>query len=87
MKMELIVIPTIMVISYLVTEIFKLFIKKKFLPVIAGITGAVLGVIAYFFTPSLIKHTNLLTSIAIGIISGLAVTGSNQLIKQIKKKG
>ena len=84
--MKLLSIPTIMVISYLVTEIFKLFIKKKYLPVISGITGAVLGVVAYFLTPSIIGNTNLLTAIAIGIISGLGATGSNQLVKQIKKK-
>ena len=83
--LELIVIPTILVISYLVTEIFKLFVKKKFLPVISGVTGAILGVIAYFLTPTLIDNTNLLTSIAIGIISGLGATGSNQIIKQLKK--
>lgn len=83
--MELIVIPTIMVISYLIAEIFKLFVKKKYLPVISGLTGAVLGVIAYFLTPSLIEHTNVLTAISIGIISGLAATGSNQIFKQLKK--
>ena len=83
--MELIVIPTILVISYLVTEIFKLFVKKKILPVISGVTGAILGVVAYLLTPTLIDNTNLLTSIAIGIISGLGATGSNQIIKQLKK--
>ena len=83
--MELVVIPTILVISYLVTEIFKLFVKKKYLPVISGVTGAILGVVAYFCTPSLIENTNLLTSLAIGIISGLGATGSNQIVKQLKK--
>ena len=83
--MELVVIPTILVISYFVTEFFKLFVKKKYLPVVSGLTGAILGVIAYFLTPNLIDNTNLLTSIAIGIISGLGATGSNQVIKQLKK--
>ena len=83
--MELIIIPTLTVICYLVTEVFKLFVKKKYLPVISGITGAILGVIAYFITPTLIENTNILTSVAIGIVSGLAATGSNQIFKQIKK--
>ena len=83
--MELIIIPTLTVICYLITEVFKLFVKKKYLPVISGITGAILGVIAYFITPTLIENTNILTSVSIGIVSGLAATGSNQIIKQIKK--
>ena len=83
--MELIVIPTLTIICYLIVEIFKLFVKKKYLPVIAGSTGAILGVIAYFLTPTLIDNVNILTSISIGIVSGLAATGSNQIIKQLKK--
>lgn len=84
--MDLISIPTIMVISYLITEIFKLFIKKKYLPVVAGISGLILGIISFYLVPELIGNTNLLTSIAIGIVSGLAATGSNQILKQIRKE-
>lgn len=83
--MELVVIPTVTVICYLITETFKLFIKKKYLPVISGLTGAILGVIAYLLAPSLIENTNILTAISIGIVSGLAATGSNQIFKQLKK--
>lgn len=83
--MELIVIPTLTVICYLSVELFKLFVKKKYLPVISGSTGAILGVIAYHVTPTLIDNTNILTAISIGIVSGLAATGSNQIIKQLKK--
>lgn len=84
--MELVVIPTLLIICYLVVEIFKLFVKKKFLPVISGVTGAILGIIAYFLIPSLIDSQNILTAIAIGIISGLGATGSNQVFKQLKKE-
>ena len=84
--MDLISIPTIMVISYLITEIFKLFIKTKYLPVVAGVSGLILGIISFYLVPELIGNTNLLTSIAIGIVSGLAATGSNQILKQIRKE-
>lgn len=84
--MDLISIPTIMVISYLITEIFKLFIKKKYLPVVAGASGLILGIISFYLVPELIGNTNLLTSIAIGIVSGLAATGSNQILKQTRKE-
>ena len=84
--MDLISIPTIMVISYLITEIFKVFIKEKYLPVVAGVSGLILGIISFYLVPELIGNTNLLTSIAIGIVSGLAATGSNQILKQIRKE-
>ena len=83
--MELVVIPTLTVICYLITEIFKLLVKKKYLPVISGTSGAILGVIAYYITPNLIENTNILTAISLGILSGLAATGSNQIFKQLKK--
>ena len=83
--MELIVIPTVTVICYLTSEIFKLFVKKKYIPVISGLAGAILGVIAYYLTPTLIENTNILTAVSIGIVSGLAATGSNQVFKQIKR--
>ena len=85
--MDLIVIPAIVVISYLITEIFKLFrVNKKYLPIIAGCSGLVVGLLSYIFVPEVINGTNLLTTLAIGIISGLSSTGSNQLIKQLLKK-
>ena len=83
--MELIIIPTLTVICYLATEIFKLFVKKKYLPVISGTAGAILGVIAFYITPNLIENSNILTAISIGIVSGLAATGTNQIFKQLKK--
>ena len=64
----------------------NIFIKKKYLPVVAGVSGLILGIISFYLVPELIGNTNLLTSIAIGIVSGLAATGSNQILKQIRKE-
>ena len=36
--MELIGIPAIVVISYMITEIFMMFINNKYLPIVAGIS-------------------------------------------------
>lgn len=84
--MENLIIPSITVISYLVGEIFKVIILKKkrkykYIPIIVGITGGVLGLINEILYP---VFNNYMESIMIGIISGLASTGANQLIKQIK---
>jgi hypothetical protein len=84
--MDLIGIPAIVVISYMITEIFKMFINKKYLPIVAGISGGMLGVLSFVLQIDIMPATDIISALAIGIISGLAATGSNQIIKQIKKK-
>lgn len=85
--MELVSIPSVMIISYLVTEIFKLWIKKKkYLPLVAGISGLILGIIIYYIEPEILNTSNIFTSMAKGIVSGLASTGSNEIIKQMRKE-
>ena len=84
--MSILTIPAIVIISYLVTEVFKLFVKKKYLPIISGLTGAILGGITYFIAPNLIFKEDIITAIAVGIVSGLAATGSDQAIKKLLSK-
>jgi hypothetical protein len=84
--MEIIGIPAIVVISYMITETFKMYINKKYLPIVAGISGGMLGVLSFVLQIDIMPATDIVSALAIGIISGLAATGSNQIIKQIKKK-
>lgn len=84
--MELIGMPVIMVISYLITEIFKTFINKKYLPIVAGISGGVLGILSFLLQIDSMPATDIMSALAIGITSGLAATGTNQIIKQLKGK-
>lgn len=90
--MEYVGIPSIIIICYLVGELFKLMILKKkskykYIPIIVGITGGILGVISYYISPNIVLNVESpLIAISIGILSGLASTGSNELIKQIIKK-
>jgi ABC-type thiamin/hydroxymethylpyrimidine transport system permease subunit len=75
------------VISYLIGQIFKVIILKKkskykYIPIIVGITGGILGLVNEILYP---VFNNYLESIMIGIISGLASTGANQIIKQMKE--
>lgn len=92
MIMEITSIPVIAIICYLVGEFFKLVILKKksrykYIPVIVGSIGGVLGLMIYFISPELLLNTtNPFVAITIGIISGLASTGGNELVKQILKK-
>ena len=80
--------PAIAVICYFVGFACKKFKNEKldsFIPVICGLLGAVLGVIAFITLPDYIGAANWLCAVAIGIISGFAATGANQVIKQLKK--
>ena len=79
-------VPAILVICYLVCEVFKTTkLDNKFLPVVAGICGAVLGVVAMNIMPEF-PATDYMTATAIGIVSGLAATGVNQIAKIVNKQ-
>lgn len=78
-------LPAITVICYLVGEIVKLTpLDTRYIPVICGATGLVLSVAASLVIPAY-ASTDLLEAAAIGIVSGLAATGANQMVKQVRK--
>lgn len=78
-------IPVIVVIVFLAVEAVKATpIDNKWLPVIAGGFGGILGVVAMLVMPEF-PATDPLTAIAIGIVSGLAATGAHQVYKQLTK--
>lgn len=56
------------------------------IPVAMGVVGAVLGLLAYYFWPVVIPTEDPITAAAIGIVSGLAATGINQIYKQATKE-
>lgn len=75
----------ITVICYLATMAVKATeVDNKWLPVICGLIGAVLGVVGMYYMPGY-PATDIITAIAIGIVSGLAATGADQVYKQLKK--
>ena len=77
----------IIVICYLVGMACKAMyvIDDKFIPVIVGVVGGILGVVGMFTVPEFPAH-DILTAIAVGIASGLASTGVDQVVKQINYK-
>lgn len=80
-------IPAITVIAFLVAEAIKATaLDNKWLPVICGSLGGVLGVVALLLSPAIIPAADALTAIAIGIVSGFAATGIHQSIKQLSEK-
>ncbi|NMA25976.1 MAG: enolase [Clostridiales bacterium] len=79
-------VAAITVICYLIIEIIKTTpLDRKWLPIISGLLGGALGVVAMLIMPSY-PASDYLNAIAIGIVSGLAATGINQVAKQLKTK-
>ena len=79
-------VGAITVISYLVGIGCKAWGKvDKWIPVIVGTVGAVLGVVG-LYTISDFPAQDVLNAVAVGIASGLASTGANQIVKQLTQE-
>ena len=79
-------VVAIVAICYLVGMAVKASekIKDNYIPVIVGTVGGILGVVGMYVMPEFPAH-DILNAIAVGIVSGLASTGVNQLGKQLTK--
>lgn len=78
-------VAAITVICFLVAEAVKATpLNNKWLPVICGVMGGVLGVVGMNVMPDF-PATDIITAIAVGIVSGLAATGAHQIYKQMKE--
>lgn len=84
-QLDFLSVASITVICYLIGEIAKLIKKlnKKWLPIICGISGAILGAVAFYIQLPDFPGTDIFTSISIGIVSGLSATGAHQIYKQM----
>lgn len=77
-------VAAITVIAYLVGSAVKnTKLDNKWIPVICGVVGAILGVVGLATNMPDFPATDYITAIAVGIVSGLAATGVNQLLKQL----
>ena len=76
-------VPGITVICLLLAQAVKATpIDNKWLPVLCGLLGGVLGVVCLRVVPNY-PADDIITAIAMGIVSGLAATGINQVYKQL----
>lgn len=86
-------VPIIVVCCYIVGEIYKVLFKNKqeaykLIPILVAIIGGLLGILIYLTNPEMIFNAdNIWIALGIGIVSGASSTGTNQIIKQIFKKG
>ena len=79
-------VAAITVIAYLVGIGCKAAgsVKDELIPVICGCIGAVLGIAGLYLMPDF-PATDVINALAVGIVSGLAATGVNQIYKQLTK--
>ena len=85
---EIVAFPVIVIMCYLVGYACKQVKNEtldRFIPVICGVIGAILGIVIFLTIPNFIPATNWAMSVAIGIVSGFAATGINQIWKQFKE--
>lgn len=79
-------IATITVICYLLALGLKATaLDNKWLPAICGVLGGILGAVAMRVMPDY-PAQDMITAVAVGIVSGLAATGANQVFKQLKQE-
>lgn len=78
-------VAVITAICYLVGMIVKACgFDTKWIPIAVGVCGGCLGVAAMFTMPDF-PAQDYITAVAVGIVSGLAATGVDQIGKQLGK--
>lgn len=76
-------VAAITIICYLAAECIKATsLDNKWLPVICGVVGGILGVAGMYVMPNF-PANDVISAVAVGIVSGLAATGANQVYKQL----
>lgn len=79
-------VAAITVICYLVGLIVKASgLNDKYIPICCGVAGAALGVAGLYLGLPDFPAADPVTALAVGIVSGLAATGANQVFKQLGK--
>jgi hypothetical protein len=89
--LSIISVPAIVAAVYAIIEVIKKATNNNekvshFYPLIGLVLGVISGVICYYFIPDIIAAPNVVLAIILGGASGLAATGTNQILKQLTDK-
>ena len=78
-------VVAVVVLCYLIGLAAKAlsFLDNKWIPVICGVAGAALGILAFYLGMPEFPAQDVLTAAAVGAASGLAATGVDQAAKQL----
>ena len=86
MEFGMVNVVAITVIVYIMGQGIKATkLDNKWIPVLCGVAGMALGIAALYLGIPDFPATDLLTAAAVGGASGLAATGVNQTVKQMKQ--
>lgn len=85
MGLEIVGVASITVICYLIGLIVKVspWNNDRYIPIACGMVGGVLGIVGLYTGLPDIPASDPVTALAVGIVSGLAATGVNQIGKQL----
>ena len=80
-------VVAIVVICYLVGLMVKAspWNNDRYIPIACGLAGGLLGILALYLGVPDFPAADPMTAVAVGIASGLAATGANQVSKQLKQ--
>ena len=90
--MEFTCVPIIILICYVIGEIYKVIFKTKeevykLIPIIVTITGGIVGILIYLTNKEIIFNAdNIWIALQIGLVSGASSTTTNQILKQVFKE-
>lgn len=87
--MDFSVISTVMsitVLCYLAGIVCKMWpaFENEWIPAVVGLLGCALGIVGMYVVPEF-PASNVMDAMAVGVVSGLASTGANQIVKQLGK--
>ena len=78
-------VASISIIAWLAGEAVKLSpLENKWIPLLCGLAGGVLGVLGLRLMPEF-PAQDLMSAAAVGIVSGLAATGADQIGRKLEK--
>lgn len=60
-------------------------LDDKWIPVVCGTLGLILGIIGFYIGIKDFPADDVITAAAVGVVSGFAATGINQIFKQFQK--
>ena len=90
--MEFTSVPIIILICYVIGEIYKVIFKSKedlnkLIPIIVTITGGLLAILIYLTNKEMLFNAdNIWIAVQVGLVSGASATTTNQIVKQLFHK-
>ena len=78
-------VTSIVIIVYLIGQVVKATkLDNKWIPIICGGSGLILGLVGFAIGIPDFPASDWFTAAAVGIVSGFAATGVNQVVSQLK---